>query len=219
MNPVPIVFDLDGTLVHSAPDIRAGVNEVMSMRGLPFFGIDEVIAMIGNGLPTLCERVRVARGLPDSEADKLFAEISIAYTAVNGIESELYDGVSVALDALAQRGHPLGVCTNKPNAPARDVLTRFGLSDRMQALVGGDDLSVKKPDPAHLAAVFDALGGRGVFVGDSEIDADTAQNLGVPFLLFTNGYRKSPEDALHKTAAFARFEELPGLIETHCFHT
>ncbi|MBV7378964.1 phosphoglycolate phosphatase [Maritimibacter sp. DP4N28-5] len=212
-----MVFDLDGTLIHSAPDIRCGVNEVMAMRGLPFFPMDEVIAMIGNGLPALCERVRVARGLAESEKERLFAEISIAYSAVNGIESEVYPGVADALNRLAARGHALGVCTNKPRGPALDVLTRFDLAEQMSVIVGGDDLSVKKPDPAPLAAAFDSLGGRGIFVGDSEIDALTATNLGVPFILFTEGYRKSPAEALKKAAAFSAFDDLPRLIETQCF--
>jgi len=110
-------------------------------------------------------------------------------------------------------GHALGVCTNKPAEPARAVLAHLGLLDRFAVVVGGDSLPVTKPDPAPLRAALEALPpGAAVFVGDSEVDAETARAAGVPFLLFTEGYRKSPISALPHAAAFAHWGALPGLV-------
>lgn len=207
-----MVFDLDGTLVHSAPDIRLGVNRVMAARGLAEFSLPEIIFYIGNGLPKLTERVMAARGLEPARFDEVYPEISAAYGAVNWQETRLYPGVAGALAQLASRGHRLGVCTNKPLAPARDVLARVGVAELFDVVIGGDSLLVKKPAPEPLIAAFDALGGPGVYVGDSEVDAETARACGVPFVLFTEGYRKSPATALPHTAQFATFATLAARV-------
>lgn len=209
---LPVVFDLDGTLVHSAPDIRLGVNTVMAARGLAPFTLEEIVSFIGNGLPRLAQRVQAARGLDPRGFDALHAEISAAYDAVNGQQTRLFPGVGAVLEGLVSRGHPLGLCTNKPLRPTRDVLRHLGLGATFGAVVGGDSLDVKKPAPDPLAATFEALGGRGIYVGDSEVDAATAEALEVPFLLFTGGYRKRPVEELTHAAAFDHFDALPGLI-------
>lgn len=210
--PCPVVFDLDGTLVHSAPDIRLGVNRVMAARGLAAFSLPEIVSYIGDGLPKLTERVMAARGLTPARFDEIYPEIAAAYGAANGEETRLYPGVADALARLAARGHRLGVCTNKPLDPARDVLARVGVADLFDVVIGGDSLSTKKPAPEPLIAAFDALGGRGLFVGDSDVDAETARVCGVPFLLFTEGYRKSPAATLPHIARFAAFASLGALV-------
>ncbi|WP_298491410.1 phosphoglycolate phosphatase [uncultured Maritimibacter sp.] len=206
----PIVFDLDGTLVDSAPDIRAGVNSAMEARGLAPFALEDIIRFIGNGLPRLVERVAHARGVTDVPA--LHLEVAAAYDAFNGALTRPYPGVRAALASLAAKGHPLGICTNKPLGATRDLLTRIALSDPFAVVIGGDSLAVRKPDPAPLAAAFDALGPSGIFVGDSEVDAQTAQDLGVPFMLFTEGYRKSPTASIPHCARFSDWADVPGLV-------
>jgi phosphoglycolate phosphatase len=115
-----------------------------------------------------------------------------------------------ALDALAAGGWRIGICTNKPERPTAALLRHFGLGPRFAAVIGGDTLSVRKPDPAPLAAAIAALGGLpSVFVGDSETDSETARRAGVPLALYTEGYRKTPLGALHHDAAFSDFAELP----------
>lgn len=208
-----IVFDLDGTLVHSAPDIMLGVNTVMAARGLEAFDLDDIISFIGNGLPKLTERVIKARGLDPAEMDTVYPDISAAYDAVNGQETRLYPGARTALDALREAGHRLGLCTNKPIAPTKDVLASVEITGLMQAVVGGDSLPVKKPDPAPLQACFNAMGdGPTIYVGDSEVDAATALAANVPFLLFTKGYRKVAVEDLTWRATFDHFDDLPGLV-------
>lgn len=212
MIPTPIVFDLDGTLVHSAPDIQLGVNRVMVAHGLAEFSLPEITSFIGNGLPKLTERVMEARDLDWGTFDTLHAEVATSYDAVNGHLTTLYPGVAHALARLSAIGHPLGLCTNKPLGPTRDVLAALGMTEIFTTVVGGDTLTVKKPDPAPLHKAFEALGGTGVYVGDSEIDAATAQAAGVPFLLYAGGYRKVPIDALPRSAVFDHFDALPDLV-------
>ena len=118
-----------------------------------------------------------------------------------------------ALDALRAAGHLLGICTNKPVVPARNVLDHLGMTDRFGVVLGGDSLAVKKPDPAPLHAALEALGdGPALYVGDSEVDAETAAAAGLPFLLFTEGYRKRPAEELPQAGRFRAFADLPGLV-------
>ena len=156
--------------------------------------------------------MRAARGIADDQQGPMLAAFMGGYHGAVGLTVP-YRGVPAALDALAAAGHALGVCTNKPTEPARAVLAHVGLLDRFGVVVGGDSLPVTKPDPAPLFAALDALPpGPSVYVGDSEVDAATAQAAGVPFLLFTEGYRKSPVDALPHAAAFGDWDDLPGLV-------
>ena len=105
------------------------------------------------------------------------------------------------------------LCQNrKPEGPTRDILKAVGLDGVFLSLVCGDTLAVKKPEPDPLIACFAELGGEGVYVGDSEIDAETAVRAGVPFALFTEGYRKTPTSALPHAVAFSDFSRLPGIV-------
>ena len=207
-----IVFDLDGTLVDSAPDIHAIANAVLAEEGLAPITFAQARSFIGNGAPVFVRRLREARGVPDAEQPRLLAAFIARYEGAVTLTAP-YPGVAGALEALAGNGHALGLCTNKPIGPARSVLAHFGLDRHLAAVVGGDSLPVHKPDPALLQAVFAALGdGACLYVGDSEVDAETAARAGVPFVLFTEGYRKSPVDALPHTAAFSDFSALPDLL-------
>ncbi|WP_370301924.1 phosphoglycolate phosphatase [Pseudooceanicola sp.] len=207
-----IVFDLDGTLIDSAPDIRALANRLLADRGCAPLDLAETHSFIGNGAAVFVEKMREARALPECEQAALLAEFSAGYeTAVE--LTRPYPGVVAALRALAAAGHALGICTNKPARPARAVLAHLGLLDGFATVVGGDSAATRKPDPAPLHQAFAALGaGPCLYVGDSEVDAETAQRAGIRFLLFTGGYRKSPVAAIPHAAAFTAFDALPGLV-------
>ncbi len=210
--PPAVIFDLDGTLIDSAPDIHASANRVFGAMGHSFTRA-EVQGFVGRGAPNLVSQLCVARGLPGSgpEFDAVLAQFLHVYESAQAL-TVLYPGARAALSALADQGARLGICTNKPLAPTRAVLRHFGL-DMFGMVVGGDSLAVRKPDPAPLLLALSALGGGpAVFVGDSEVDAETARAAGVPFLLYTEGYRKSPVAALPNHAAFSDFADLPGLV-------
>ena len=204
-----IVFDLDGTLIDSAPDIRAAANRMLVDKGLEPLDLPTIVSFIGNGLPKLVERVIGARGLDMAEHGALTEVVLGYYNAASSDLTVLYPGVEKSIYDLKSKGYKLGLCTNKPEAPTRAILEGFGLTEVFDAVVGGDTLEVKKPDPKPLLACFEALGATGgLYVGDSEVDAETAQRAKQPFALFTEGYRKSPVATIPHDQRFSDFSQL-----------
>ena len=206
-----IVFDLDGTLVDSAPDIVGAGNALLADEGAAPIPFAVARGFIGAGADVFVRRMMAAAGMAEDAARqaRLHAAFLDRYEGAVGA-TVLYPGVLGALDALAAGGWRIGICTNKPERPTAALLRHFGLGPRFAAVIGGDTLSVRKPDPAPLAAAIAALGGLpSVFVGDSETDSETARRAGVPLALYTKGYRKTPLGALHHDAAFSDFAELP----------
>jgi phosphoglycolate phosphatase len=207
-----IIFDLDGTLVDSAVDIQAAVNAMLAGIGEPPMDRAEVQSYVGNGLSRLVERVMAARGL-DLAQHLVLTKAVLHHYGTGPKLTRPYPHVPEVLQSLAAAGHHLGICTNKPEGPAKAVLQDVGLAGLFGAVVGGDRLLVLKPDPEMLLLCLRELGGgEAVFVGDSEGDAETAAAAGLPFLLYTEGYRKGPVNTLPHKAAFSDWRELPGLI-------
>lgn len=211
-----IIFDLDGTLVDSVPDIHAAVNRMLADQGAPAMEIAQVRSFIGNGVPALIGKVMAARGEDPGDTAR-HAELESCfmrhYMAAPTDMGAPFPGVIAALDALAAAGHRLALCTNKPEAPARAILRDLGMADRLPVVIGGDSLPVRKPDPAPLLAAAAALGvDPAIYVGDSEVDAETAQRAGITFMLFSGGYRRTPVSELSNDGVFDAFSELPGLV-------
>ncbi len=209
-----VIFDLDGTLIDSAPDIHAAANTLMKRHGFDPFTPEDTRSFVGSGVPHFITCCLTARGRAGDGAlrvrliDEFIADYETAVTLTS-----VYPGVMGALDALAGAKLALGLCTNKPVMPARAVLAHLGLDAHFPVVIGGDSLTVRKPDPAPLQATAAALGARDViFVGDSEVDAETAARAGVPFVLYTEGYRKGPIDRIAHDRTFSDFARLPGLI-------
>ena len=206
-----LVFDLDGTLVDSAHDIHAGVSAILAEDGLPPLSFDTVRGFIGGGVPVLITRVIRALNLPEDPArhEDMAARFIARYEHDPGGLTRPYPGVEAALDALDL---PLALCTNKPEGPTRALLAQLGWADRFRILVCGDTLPVRKPDPAPLNHAIAQIGAPALFVGDSEVDAETAARAGVPLLLFTQGYRKTPVTDLPHHAAFDHWDDFAALI-------
>ncbi|WP_232831470.1 phosphoglycolate phosphatase [Pseudogemmobacter bohemicus] len=208
----PVIFDLDGTLIDSVPDLMAALNQVFEAEGQAPFDLATVTSFIGKGVANLVRRGMETRGLDMADHPRLVAAMEAAYEADPTSRTRIYPGVTEALETLAQAGHPLGICTNKPEKAARIVLDQMGLTPFFAAIVGGGRVALK-PDPAPLQLCIAELGAdTAIYVGDSEVDADTAVAAGLPFLLYTEGYRKSPAEALPQTARFSDFSELPWLV-------
>lgn len=208
-----LVFDLDGTLVDSAPDIHAACVRMLADYGHGPLSPDRIQSFVGNGAPRLVERVMGAVGVGTGHADWL-ARFLAHYEADPATLTRPYPGVPEALEHLAAAGHALGVCTNKPEAPAREILRLLGLDHHFAVVIGGDSTPATKPDPLPLARAYEALPpGPRLYVGDSEVDAATARALPVTFALFTEGYRKSPLTDLPHDFAFGRFADLPALVD------
>ena len=211
-----IVFDLDGTLIDSAPDIQCIANALLAREARAPLTLDEARNFIGNGAAVFVQRMRAARDLPDEAQARLLADFVARYEDAVDL-TRPYPGVVAALETLAAGGHALGVCTNKPVRPTHAVLAHLRLDRFFGTVWGGDSLPVSKPDPAPLEAALDALGdddgtAGAIYVGDSEVDAETARRARVPFLLFTEGYRKSPVDQLPHAASFGHFDAVPALV-------
>jgi phosphoglycolate phosphatase len=208
-----IIFDLDGTLIDSAPDIHAAANAVLAAEGLGQVTPDQARSFIGNGARVFVERLeRAGAGAnEDARTARMHAQFLAQYETAHAL-TRPYPGVDAALDSFAAHGWALGLCTNKPLKPALAVLAHFAWTGRFAAVIGGDSLPVMKPDPAPLLAVLAQMGGgAAVYVGDSEVDAATARAAGLPFALFTEGYRRSPLDQIPHDAAFSDFAALPDL--------
>lgn len=209
-----IMFDLDGTLVDSLPDIAAAANRMLQDVGVEPLPQDRIKQFVGKGLPNLVERVIRHCGLPMENHGDLTQRTLAHYNAASSDKTVTYPGVLEALVQLRDMGCVMGICTNKPEGPARHVLDALGLAPHFDTVIGGDSLRTRKPDPAHLEASFAAVTpvGPKIFVGDSEVDAETAQRAQVPFLLFTEGYRKSPVSEIPHTASYSDSLELPALV-------
>lgn len=209
-----VIFDLDGTLIDSAPDIHAASNRVLQAEGFAPLSLAQVRGFIGKGVPHLVERLLETSG-EDPRGPRLapmVARFTEGYEDAVGLTLP-YPGVKQALAQLRGAGYRLGICTNKPAGPTRAVLRHLRLLEAFEVIYGGDSLPQRKPHPAPLlAALADLGGGPVVYVGDSEVDAETARAAGLPFALYTEGYRKAPVADLPHEVAFSHFDRLPGIV-------
>ncbi len=211
--PNAVVFDLDGTLVDTAPDILAYLNEMLAEFGRPPLHAEAVRDMIGDGILSLMTRGLNASGgmPPDLDLDELFNRFLVRYTADPARLSRPFEGAIEVLDRLQAEGVKLGVCTNKPQCPTDSLLASLGLAPYFGAVLGGDAMPRKKPDPSHLLAVLGQLGvpaGGALLVGDSETDLKTARAANIPVILVSFGYTKIPACQLGADHVIDHFDEL-----------
>jgi phosphoglycolate phosphatase len=212
-----IVFDLDGTLVDTAPDLHGALCHVLEQAGRATVTLNDVRAMVGDGARALIERGFAATGAPLSgaafeDAVRLFLD---HYGDNVARMSRTFEGVEQVLAGLRQAGAALGVCTNKPQALTEALLAELALDEHFGAVVGGDALPVRKPDPAHLTATLAAMkrpGAPAVMVGDSRNDVAAARGAGLPVILVSFGYTSSPVQELGGDRIIDHFGELPAAL-------
>lgn len=206
-----VVFDLDGTLVHSAPDLHAAANAMLSDFDLPSVTLEAIISFVGNGVPKLVDRCLASVGAEELPAEQALAAFRKHYLAKPYELTRPYDGVVDLLLELRKNGVALGVCTNKPAHMTSVILEGLQLSSYFQAVVGGDSLPVRKPSPEPLWHSLDGLEvsvTEALYVGDSEVDAETAASAGVAFALFERGYRKTQVENMSTDFVFSDYDEL-----------
>jgi phosphoglycolate phosphatase len=211
-----LLFDLDGTLVDSLPDLTNALNEVLRERGYPPLQPREVRPMVGDGMPALLARGFAARGADAAEATSAQPRFVEIYEASATNLSRPYPGVAETLAELRARGYCTGVCTNKPQHATSAVLRGMGLDALFDGFAGGDRFAVKKPDPGHLLGLVEALGGdpqRAAMIGDSENDALSAQAAGMPVILMRYGYARIDPAQLGADRVLDCFEDLPQTLE------
>lgn len=208
--PATIVFDLDGTLVDTAPDLAASMNRVLRHFGRPAVEVDEVRHMVGHGARRMIERGLALTGGGDAAMVEAGMPVFLEHYAANiCVGSKPWDGVEAALDALS--GHVLALCTNKPVRLAESLIAALGWEGRFRALLGGDSLPVRKPDPAHVIETVARAGGdaaRAAFVGDSSVDVAAARAAGLPVVLTSFGYTDIPIAELGADAVIDHFDAL-----------
>jgi phosphoglycolate phosphatase len=209
-----VAFDLDGTLADTSPDIGAALNRMLGALGRQPLAHDHIRSLVGHGARSLVERGLLATGeAPEPLVDEglpLYLDF-YAQDVCNGTLP--YPGVEQALDDLAKGGVSLAVCTNKVEGLTHQLLDALGWTKRFAAVVGGDTLPTRKPDPAMLhEAIARAGGGPAAFVGDSITDADTARAAGVPFVAVSFGFSDRPVEALGADAVIDSYRDLPGAL-------
>ncbi len=208
---LPVVFDLDGTLVDSLPGIAAAANGFLAEHGRPALPVERIGGFVGHGEDVFLERLILAGGLDPACFDDVKPRFSQLYVEASR-GTRLFPGVAAMLDGFRAAGVPLGLCTNKPSGPTQVVLEAASLGGVFGAIVTGDSLPERKPDPSPLRAVLSRLGAAsGLYVGDSEVDAETAARAAVPFALYTEGIRTRPLAEIPHDHAFSDFGALAGI--------
>ncbi len=209
-----IAFDLDGTLVETAPDLIGALNIVLGEQGLAHVPLASARNLVGRGARKLIERgfAEAGRPLDEAQIGGLVARFIEAYATRIASESRPFPGLIDALDELLAAGAVLCVCTNKRTDLSVALLDALHLTPRFVAVIGADRAPKAKPDPSHVLAAIAAAGGDPAFalmVGDSANDVDAAKAANVPVVAVTFGYTDTPAAELGADAVIDRFDELP----------
>ena len=208
-----IVFDLDGTLVDTAPDLLASLNHCLASVDLPLIDGRDIRRYVGFGSRVMIERAYQAQGrhLREGELDALQALFLRHYEAEMPGVSKPFPGVEHALSRFADAGWALAVCTNKYEGLSRRLLAGLALDDRFEAICGADTFEYRKPDPRHLTSTIERIGGdsaKAIMVGDSATDIDTAKAAGIPVVAVDFGYTDRPVVELEPSVVISSFTEL-----------
>jgi phosphoglycolate phosphatase len=212
-----IVFDLDGTLVDTAPDLINALNHVLDREGLPPVPLHSARNMIGAGARKLIERGLEGedRSVGVEDINRLTADFIAYYADHIADESRPFEGLEAALDHLAARGHRLAVCTNKLEWLSKRLLDALGLSPRFAAICGADTFGVQKPDPTILRETVARAGGQlstSIMVGDAGTDVGVARRAGVPVIGVSFGYTDIPIADLKPDRLIHHMKDLPDAV-------
>jgi phosphoglycolate phosphatase len=205
-----VIFDLDGTLVDSAPDLTAALNYSLAVLGRPPASEASVRDMVGHGARALLQKGLAATGELTAELVEQGFPIFIDHYRANLSRlTRPFPGVEAALEQLAALGVTLGICTNKQEALASALIEQLGWAGRFACVIGGDTLPVRKPDPAPLlAAITQAGGGPAAFIGDSITDTDTGRNAAIPTVAVSFGFSDRPVAELGANAVIDHYDQL-----------
>lgn len=214
-----VVFDLDGTLADTSGDLIAAANACFRDMGegdLLDPRADAGTALRGGRAMLRLGMERLGRGDDDPLIDEYYEALLYHYARDIDTHTRLYDGAMDAVTELKARGFIVAICTNKPEALARELLTRMGVLDDFSAMLGADSLAVRKPDPEHLLETVRRAGGdpaQCLLIGDSDTDRNTSRAAGVPSVLVTFGPAGGDMTALAPEALLERYSDLPDMVE------
>jgi phosphoglycolate phosphatase len=216
--PAPtIVFDLDGTLIDTAPDLIDTLNVVFAREGLPPVAYETARNLIGGGARAMIVRGIEAesRVLEPPKIEQMFDDFITYYSAHIADRSQPFPGLIDALDALTVFGCRFAVCTNKLERLSVLLLEKLKLADRFEAICGQDTFSIQKPDPEILRRTIAAAGGnprRAIMIGDSATDIRTARAAGIPVVAVDFGYSERPVSEFEPDRIISHFAQLPAVI-------
>ncbi len=218
-----VVFDLDGTLVDTAPDLISALNHVLDREGLPPVPLHSARSMIGAGARKLIERGLELedRTMSFEDVTRLTGDFIDYYAAHIADASRPFEGLEDALDDLAARGYRFAVCTNKLEWLSKLLLDRLGLSARFSAICGADTFGVSKPDPAILKQTVARAGGElssAIMVGDAGPDIGVARRAGIPVIGVEFGYTEVPIADLKPDRLINHMRELPAAVDALMAH-
>ena len=218
--PSAIIWDLDGTLVESAPDLATALNTLLNEQGQQGHTVVKVRPMIGGGVAKLIERGFRASGAPLDQAavDAMVPRFMEIYTACATDHTDLVPSAREVLDYFYHAGIKQGLCTNKPIAVTRLILTALDIQGYFGSVIGGDSTNVKKPHPRPLLTCLEELQIRpedAVMIGDSGADVGAARAAGVPVILVPDGYTGVPAVSLGADFVVGRLADIPSSIPPH----
>ena len=214
-----LVFDLDGTLVHTAPDLLDSLNHCLALEDIAAADPKALSAYVGQGSRVMIERALEARrqSLPSERLDVLQAAFLEHYVSNMPGESRFYAGAERVMDYFATQGFLLAVCTNKLEAMSKRLIDKLGAAERFAAICGGDTFDFRKPDPRHLVGTIEMAGGnpsRAVMIGDSRADIDAAKAAGIPVIAVDFGYSVQHVRELEPSRVVSHYDEVtPELID------
>ncbi|WP_299862375.1 HAD family hydrolase [uncultured Hoeflea sp.] len=212
--PAPLViFDLDGTLIDTAPDLLASLNHVLALTGHAPVAFEDMTWLVGQGAKAMIERAWALHGHPASpeQLETAFEAFLVHYAADMPGRSKPYPGLLAALDRLQSDGMRLAVCTNKTESLARRLLEGLELTERFDAITGGDTFAVKKPHGDHVLGTIEKAGAvvsSAVMIGDSVNDIRAAQNASVPVIAVPFGYSDKPVETFAPDLIIEHFDQL-----------
>lgn len=213
-----VVFDLDGTLADTSADLIASANACFKALGMgaPLDPVEDALTAFGGGRAMLTLGFERLDAFSKEAVDREYPNLLVHYGRDIDVFTTLYDGVEEALVELARRGYLLGVCTNKPEALAEELLNRLGIRHHFLAMLGADTLPMRKPDPEHLFVTIDRMGGdrdKAVLIGDTITDRNTAKNANLPCVLVGFGPLGEAVADMEPEAILNNYFELPELME------
>jgi phosphoglycolate phosphatase len=214
-----IIFDLDGTLANTAPDLLGTLNRITKDYELSPLGMEQFGQIIGHGAKAMIKRAFEIneRPLEDATLETLFDEFLKDYASNIANETTLFEGVLDAMDLLKSKGYHFALCTNKTESMARLLLEELGVTQRFKSITGGDTFEFRKPDARHLQETAKLAGfevSNAIMIGDSATDINAAINAKIPSVAVTFGYSDLPIKALGATKIINHFSQLPDVIES-----
>ena len=215
-----VIFDLDGTLVDTAPDLMHATNAVLSAHGRRTVSLPELREMVGHGARRLIDKGFRLTGEPvnDEKLEVLFQDFLDHYSANIAVDSKLYPGVLDLIEACAAQGVKIAICTNKLEALSVRLIEKLDLSHHFACIIGPDTVGIAKPDPAPFRAAVTGAGGtveRSIMIGDSATDINTAKAAGVPAIGVTFGYTDQHVSTFKPEHVIDHYDEAWAIFTDH----